>query len=92
MIAGFSLVLVNDNFFCFSVADYRSCNCCTFNSRITNDQLVIIYSENLVKCISLSGIYTKFLYFNDIAFSISPSATLYCLPPVAIIAYIWHLL
>ena len=23
---------------------------------------------------------------------ISPSATLYCLPPVAIIAYIWHLL
>ena len=98
MVSSFSLKLVNNDFFCFSVFYNRSFNGCALNSRITDLKAVIAYCKHLVKCISLSGFYTKLFYFNDIAFGyfvllmISPSATLYCLPPVAIIAYIWHLL
>ena len=85
MITSFSLILVNDNFFAFTVSNYRCGYGCIFNV-LANFQSVIAYCKYLIKSYGFSSFNAKFLYSDT-----SPSATLYCLPPVAIIAYIWHL-
>ena len=48
MITSFSLILVNDNFFAFTVSNYRCGYGCIFNV-LANFQSVIAYCKYLIK-------------------------------------------
>ena len=52
VIAGFSLILVNDNFFAFTVSNYRCGYGCIFNV-LANFQSVIAYCKYLLKSYDL---------------------------------------
>ena len=68
VISRFSLVLVNDDFLCLAVTDYR----CSYRSagycRGSYGQSVSADCQNLVKVISLACLYAKLLNFDYIAF------------------------
>ena len=68
MITSFSLILVNDNFFAFTVSNYRCGYGCIFNV-LANFQSVIAYCKYLIKSYGFSSFNAKFLYSDNIAFS-----------------------
>ena len=59
MIASFSLILVNDNFFAFTVFNYRCGYGCIFNV-LANFQSVIAYCKYLIKSYGFSSFNAKY--------------------------------
>ena len=85
MVASFSLILVNDNFFAFAFFN----NCCgyssTLYSRASDLHLTVVNSQNLIESNSFTCSSTESLNIDYIALG---NLILLTLPPVAIIAYI----
>ena len=86
MVTGFSLILVNDDFLSFAFAYYSSRNGSVSNI-FAYFKAVVTHCDYLVKCNSISFCYVQFFNLQNVTFG-----NLYCFPPVAIIAYIGHLL
>ena len=84
-----SLVLVDDYLISLALLENLSLNCATFYEWCAYDKLVTAYSYDFVKYYCIA--YVSIELFNSELVSLLYSVlccTLYCLPPVLMIAYI----
>ena len=87
MIARFALILVNDNFLALANLLYCCRYSCTFYCRASDCKLSVVNSKNLIEGYCGTNFCINSFDLNAVALGYS-----ILLPPVAIIAYILHLL